>query len=80
MAGKKVMSMRVGITGQAGFIGTHLFNHLGLERDIERVEFKDEFFQDETALRNFVKHCDVIVHLAAMNRHPDIIFYSRRKR
>ena len=26
--------MRIGITGQAGFIGTHLYNMLGLENDI----------------------------------------------
>lgn len=63
--------MKVGITGQAGFVGTHLFNHLGLVEDIERVPFEDAYFQDEQLLRSFVRQCDVIVHLAAMNRHPD---------
>lgn len=62
----------IGITGQSGFIGTHLFNTLGLyPNEFERVPFDDDFFQDETKLRLFVKQCDVIVHLAAMNRHPD---------
>ena len=63
--------MRVGITGQAGFVGTHLYNTLGLHTDIESVSFLDSFFDDMTLLRRFVKQCDVIVHLAAMNRHPD---------
>lgn len=64
--------IRVGITGQAGFVGTHLLNELGLlKENIERIPFEDVFFQEETLLRTFVKQCDVIVHLAAMNRHPD---------
>lgn len=64
--------IRVGITGQPGFVGTHLYNTLGLyPQEFERVPFEDVYFQDESALRNFVKQCDVIIHLAAMNRHPD---------
>jgi UDP-2-acetamido-2,6-beta-L-arabino-hexul-4-ose reductase len=64
--------IRIGITGQAGFVGTHLYNTLGLQPEIfERISFKDEFFQNETSLQEFVKQCDVIVHLAAMNRHND---------
>lgn len=64
--------IRIGITGQAGFVGTHLYNTLGLyPLEFERVPFEDAFFQEEGALCAFVKRCDVIVHLAAMNRHPD---------
>lgn len=64
--------IRIGITGQAGFVGTHLYNTLGLyPLEFERVPFEDAFFQEQRALRSFVKQCDVIVHLAAMNRHPD---------
>ena len=68
--------LKIGITGQAGFIGTHLFNYLGLQEGIERVQFKKEFFQDQKLLCDFVKQCDVIIHLAAMNRHedPDVIY------
>jgi UDP-2-acetamido-2,6-beta-L-arabino-hexul-4-ose reductase len=64
--------LKIGITGQAGFVGTHLFNTLGLypEKFI-RIPFKDEFFQNTNTLNEFVKECDVIVHLAAMNRHND---------
>ncbi len=63
--------MRVGITGQAGFVGTYLYNTLALHKEVERVPFEDSFFNNEASLRNFVKNCDVIIHLAAMNRHPD---------
>ena len=63
--------MRVGITGQAGFVGTHLFNLLGTKKDFERIQFEDEFFDNEKKLREFVRRCDVIVHLAALNRHSD---------
>lgn len=64
--------IKVGITGQAGFVGTHLYNTLGLyPEEFERIPFEDSFFKEENLLGNFVKQCDVIVHLAAMNRHPD---------
>ena len=64
--------IKVGITGQAGFVGTHLYNTLGLyPEEFERIPFEDSFFKEENLLGNFVKQCDVIVHLAAINRHPD---------
>jgi len=63
--------MKIGITGQSGFMGTHLFNYLGLKEGVERIPFEDEYFQDHKKLQTFVKSCDVIVHLAAMNRHGD---------
>ncbi len=63
--------MKIGITGQPGFVGTHLYNYLGLQPEVERIPFKDEYFKSEKTLQNFVKQCDVIVHLAAMNRHND---------
>jgi UDP-2-acetamido-2,6-beta-L-arabino-hexul-4-ose reductase len=61
---------KIGITGQTGFVGQHLYNTLGLTPDTyQRIEFKKDFFEDETDLDKFVSQCDVIVHLAAMNRH-----------
>jgi len=64
--------VRVGITGQAGFIGTHIYNTLGLyPQKYVRVPFADDYFCDKTKLRQFVSGCDVIVHLAAVNRHAD---------
>ena len=65
--------IRIGITGQQGFVGTHLYNELGLLGDkVERVPFDDSYFYNESQLKDFVKQCDVIVHLAAMNRHHDL--------
>jgi UDP-2-acetamido-2,6-beta-L-arabino-hexul-4-ose reductase len=64
--------IKIGITGQAGFVGTHLYNTLGLYPEkFERIPFEDAFFQDENKLKEFVQSCDAIVHLAAMNRHND---------
>lgn len=63
--------INVGITGQPGFVGTHLFETLGQQPDkFRRIPFEDAFFEDESKLRAFVKQCDVIVHLAAMMRSP----------
>ncbi|UAB80431.1 NAD-dependent epimerase/dehydratase family protein [Marixanthomonas sp. SCSIO 43207] len=69
--------LKIGITGQKGFIGTHLYNTLGLQPDtFERITFERSFFEDNNALDTFVSSCDVVVHLAAMNRHnnPEVIF------
>ena len=61
----------IGITGQSGFMGTHLYNFLGLQEGIERIPFEDDFFHDTQKLQHWVQQCDAIVHLAAMNRHGD---------
>lgn len=70
--------MKIGITGQAGFVGSHLYNFLGLNPGTyERIPFERAFFDDAARLREFVKQCDVIVHLAAMNRHEsDEVLYQ----
>ena len=59
---------RIGITGQAGFVGTYLFNLLKTKKDVEAIPFEDGYFAKPTLLVDFVKQCDVIVHLAAVNR------------
>jgi UDP-2-acetamido-2,6-beta-L-arabino-hexul-4-ose reductase len=69
--------LRIGITGQSGFVGTHLHNTLGLlSKKFQRIPFDDSFFQDKEKLKQFVTQCDTIVHLAAMNRHnePEVIY------
>ena len=64
--------LKVGITGQAGFIGTHLYNTLALRpQQFTRIPFEDVFFTDNERLEAWVSQCDVIVHLAALNRHND---------
>lgn len=62
---------KIGITGQAGFLGNHLYTTLSLRDDVELVPFERGFFSDSKALEKFVSNCDSIVHLAAMNRHDD---------
>lgn len=63
---------KIGITGQDGFVGRHLYNTLGLQpNEFERIEFDISYFQNEQLMDTFVSQCDVIVHLAAMNRNPD---------
>ncbi len=63
---------RVGITGQNGFVGYHLTQQLALQSDkYEIVAFERSYFDEQTKLDAFVQNCDVIVHLAALNRHND---------
>lgn len=63
--------IKLGITGQSGFMGSHLYNYLETKSDIELITFKRDYFSNDKLLQEFVKHCDVIVHIAAMNRHKD---------
>lgn len=62
----------IGITGQSGFIGTHLANTIYLHKEkYKLIQFEDSYFQSTELLNNFVTQCDVIVHLAALNRHSN---------
>lgn len=73
------MSLKIGITGQAGFIGTHLFNTFHQEPEkFELIRFEKVFFDSDQALDDFVSKCDVIVHLASMNRHkdPQVVYHT----
>lgn len=63
---------KIGITGQNGFVGSHLYNKLQIQKDeFKLVEFRHDFFDNQRKLQEFVSQCDVIVHLAAINRHDD---------
>ena len=63
---------KIGITGQNGFVGSHLYNTLGLNPEqFEKIDFHKSYFESPDKLDEFVQQCDVIVHLAAMNRHPN---------
>ena len=64
--------LKIGITGQSGFIGTHLSYLLKTKPDVEQIPFEDSFFQQDDKLTHFVSQCDVIVHLAAVNRHENL--------
>ena len=63
---------KIGITGQNGFVGYHLYQTIKLFKDeFTLVDFERSFFEDDAKLDTFVSDCDVIVHLAALNRHND---------
>ncbi|MBT8184624.1 MAG: NAD-dependent epimerase/dehydratase family protein [Eudoraea sp.] len=62
---------QIGITGQAGFVGNHLYTTLSLDDKVTLIPFERSFFEEAVKLEDFVAKCDVIVHLAAMNRHDD---------
>lgn len=63
---------KIGITGQNGFIGSYLFNSISLlKEEFTLIPFDKSYFDSAAQLTAWVKQCDVIVHLAAMNRHPD---------
>jgi UDP-2-acetamido-2,6-beta-L-arabino-hexul-4-ose reductase len=63
---------KVGITGSNGFIGWHLYRTIELyKNNFELIEFKREWFNESINLDSFVKKCDIIVHLAGLNRHSD---------
>jgi UDP-2-acetamido-2,6-beta-L-arabino-hexul-4-ose reductase len=64
--------LKIGITGQSGFIGTHLYNTIGLfPEKYTRIPFEDHYFENDELLGRFVSQCDIIIHLAALNRHKD---------
>ena len=61
--------MKIGITGQNGFIGYHLLQTIKFtQEDSSIVPFERSFLNDSKALGSFVSSCDVIVHLAGVNR------------
>lgn len=66
------MKIKIGITGQEGFVGQYLYNTIGLfPEEFEQIPYHIDYFKDQKKLEGFVSQCDVIVHLAAMNRHND---------
>ncbi|RNC88690.1 MAG: SDR family oxidoreductase [Allomuricauda sp.] len=67
----KAQKHKIGITGQAGFVGYHLYTTLMLNEEVELINFERSFFEKPDELQAFVSSCDTIVHLAAMNRHED---------
>lgn len=60
--------IRVGVTGAYGLLGFHLSVFLKTLPDVQLHRGGREIFLSPDALKDFVSGCDVIVHLAGMNR------------
>lgn len=66
--------IKVGVTGSNGFIGWHLCRTLELDNNkFELIVFQRDWFNDSIKLDLFVSNCDIIVHLAGLNRHNEEI-------
>lgn len=64
--------IKVGVTGSNGFIGWHLCSTLSLDvNKYQVIKFNRKWFDDETKLDSFVSKCNIIVHLAGINRHDE---------
>lgn len=64
--------IKVGVTGSNGFIGWHLCRTLELDNNkFELIEFNRKWFDESINLDYFVSKCDIIVHLAGLNRHSE---------
>lgn len=68
--------MKIGVTGQSGFIGYHLTTLLSLKKDIQVIPFHKSFFDQEEKLGHFLSECDVVVHLAGVNRGSEEDVYQ----
>lgn len=71
MSGKVLPDLnckRIGITGSNGFLAYHVRVKLHVLGAQQVVLADRSTFADASALANFVKSCDVILHLAAVNR------------
>jgi UDP-2-acetamido-2,6-beta-L-arabino-hexul-4-ose reductase len=67
----------IGITGSTGFLGWHLRAALHPKQsEFTVVQDTRDMYGDNTKLDTFVQQCDVIVHLAGMNRGADAAIYD----
>ncbi|MCK5174085.1 MAG: NAD-dependent epimerase/dehydratase family protein, partial [Planctomycetes bacterium] len=66
---------QIGITGMAGFVGSHLRDRLSREERFEVLPFEDSYYENPEAFIEFAKKADVIIHLAGVNRdEPEVIY------
>ncbi len=61
--------MKVFITGSSGFIGSELINHLSGKHDIVKYDLSEgQDILNYNMLKEAMKGCDVVVHLAALRK------------
>ena len=62
--------IKIGITGQSGFVGKHLSNNIRfINSNYSLVDFEDSWFENTKRLDSFVQECDIIIHLSGVNRN-----------
>ena len=62
--------LKIGITGSSGFIGSSLIRYFQIIDEIVVIPFNKIFFSNDN-LVDFIESCDVIIHLAGVNRSED---------
>ena len=62
------MPFRLGITGERGFIGSHLAASARADGRFSVTPFRREWFDRPKALAEFAQSCDAVVHLAGISR------------
>ena len=61
--------MKIGITGQNGFLGYHLSQTIKYKfENLKILPFEKSFLKNTKLINSFVSSCDVIIHLAGVNR------------
>ena len=75
----KTKKIKVGITGVNGFIGWHLKQRLLYTSDkYEIIHFERDFFNSEKKISNFLKKCNVLVHLLLLTDTKKLITYTKK--
>lgn len=67
--------MTIGITGPHGFVAGHVIRTLQSKPNLNVVAIPRSAFENEAELGNLVVPCDVVIHLAGMNRGDDSEVY-----
>ena len=68
--------MRIGITGIDGFIGWHLHCHFSVQPRVTVFGAYIDTFKSDEAMNVFTDSCDVIIHLAGLNRGDEKELYQ----
>jgi UDP-2-acetamido-2,6-beta-L-arabino-hexul-4-ose reductase len=64
--------LKVLITGSEGFIGYHLYNSIKYKfQDLTLINFKKEYFEDDSIIDKLINNADVLIHLSGVNRSDD---------
>ncbi len=70
-------NIKVGITGMAGFVGSHLRDRLSSEDNVEILPFEKNYYDHPDKFIEFAAQADFIVHLAGVNRDEPEVIYSK---